>query len=115
MGAHDAGLSEVGILVHEHHENDLGNSETLFRRAKATAAGNALWKVRQLAKINAASWQADQRAARTVLALPRLQRHGLNEALDQPPITLDRQILERSSRVIEAEASDSWLLPESSG
>jgi hypothetical protein len=76
-------------------------SETLFRRAKATAAsrgqtlkqfvtgalerelgssesgavvsaGAALQKVRQLAKINAASWQTDQDAVAAV----REQRRG---------------------------------------
>jgi hypothetical protein len=76
-------------------------SETLFRRAKATAAGRgqtlkqfvtaalekelrsyetgtavsagaALRKVRQLAKINAASWQTDQDAVAAV----REQRRG---------------------------------------
>ncbi len=76
------------------------------------------------------------RTVRTVLALPRLQRHGLNdaladraavlaancklrgadavfvalaEALDQPLITLDREILERSSLVVEVEAPDVWV------
>jgi hypothetical protein len=76
-------------------------SETLFRRAKATAAGRgqtlkqfvtgalerelgssesapmvsastALRKVRQLAKLNAASWQTDQDAVAAV----REQRRG---------------------------------------
>jgi predicted nucleic acid-binding protein len=73
-------------------------------------------------------------------ALPRVQRHGLNalgdraaalaascklrgadavfvalaEALDQPLITLDREILERSSRIVEAEAPDVWLHRQSS-
>ena len=82
------------------------------------------------------------RTVRAVLALPRVQRHGLNdalgdraaalaarcrlrgadavfvalaEALDQPLITLDREILERSSRIIEAEAPDAWVLRQSSG
>jgi len=41
--------------------------------------------------------------------------HHVAEALDQPLITLDREILERSSRVIEAEAPDDWVLRESSG
>lgn len=81
------------------------------------------------------------RTVRAVLALPRVQRHGLNdalaaraaalaascklrgadavfvalaEALDQPLITLDREILERSSQVIEAEAPNDWVLRESS-
>jgi predicted nucleic acid-binding protein len=76
------------------------------------------------------------RTVRAVLALPRVQRHGLSdalgdraaalaascklrgadavivalaEALDQPLITLDREILERSSRVVEAEAPDAWV------
>jgi hypothetical protein len=39
---------------------------------------------------------------------------ALAEALDQPLITLDREILERSSRVIEAEAPDVWVHRESS-
>ena len=85
------------------------------------------------------------RTVRAVLALPRVQRvqrHGLNdalgdraaalaascklrgadavfvalaEALDQPLITLDREILERTSRVIEAEAPDVWVRRQSSG
>jgi predicted nucleic acid-binding protein len=79
---------------------------------------------------------------RAVLALPRVQRHGLSdalgdraaalaascklrgadavfvvlaEALDQPLITLDREILERSSRVIEVEAPGVWVHRQSSG
>jgi len=78
------------------------------------------------------------RTVRAVLALPRVQRHALGdraaalaascklrgadavfvalaEALDQPLITLDREILERSSRIIEAEAPDAWVLRQSSG
>jgi predicted nucleic acid-binding protein len=37
------------------------------------------------------------------------------EALDQPLITLDREILERSSRIIEAEAPDVWVHRQSGG
>jgi predicted nucleic acid-binding protein len=82
------------------------------------------------------------RTVRAVLALPRVQRHGLNdalgdraaalaancrlrgadavyvalaEALDQPLITLDGEILERSSRVIEVEAPDVWVHRQSRG
>jgi predicted nucleic acid-binding protein len=82
------------------------------------------------------------RTVRAVLALPRVQRHGLNdalgdraaalasscklrgadavfvalaEALDQPLITVDREILDRSSRVIEVEAPNVWVHRESSG
>jgi predicted nucleic acid-binding protein len=81
------------------------------------------------------------RTVRAVLALPRVHRHGLNdalgdraaalaascklrgadavfvalaEALDQPLITVDREILERSSRVIEAKAPDVWVRLHSS-
>lgn len=76
------------------------------------------------------------------LALARVQRHGLNDALGdraaavaascklrgaegvfvalaeelgQPLITLDREIRERSSRVIEAEAGDLRVHRQSSG
>jgi predicted nucleic acid-binding protein len=82
------------------------------------------------------------RTVRAVLALPRVQRHGLNDALadravalaascklrgadavfvalaetlDQPLITLDQEILERSSRVIEVEVPDAWVHRQSSG
>lgn len=82
------------------------------------------------------------RTVRAVLALPRVQRHGLNdalgdraaalaarcklrgadavfvvlaEALDQPLITLDREIQERSRRVIEVEAPGTWVHRQSSG
>jgi hypothetical protein len=42
---------------------------------------------------------------------------GHNEAgmLAIEILTLDREILERSSRVIEAEAPDVWVLRQSSG
>jgi predicted nucleic acid-binding protein len=40
---------------------------------------------------------------------------ALAEALDQPLITLDREIRERSSRIIEAQAPDAWVLRQSSG
>ena len=76
------------------------------------------------------------RTVRTLLTLPRLQRHGLDhalgdraaalaascklrgadavfvalaEALDQPLITLDREILERASRIVETDAPDVWV------
>jgi predicted nucleic acid-binding protein len=39
---------------------------------------------------------------------------ALAEALDQPLITLDQEILERSSRVVEAEAPDVWVHRHSS-
>jgi hypothetical protein len=35
--------------------------------------------------------------------------------VDHPLITVDREILERSSRFIETEAPDGWVLRESSG
>jgi len=81
------------------------------------------------------------RTVRAVLALPRVQRHGLNdelgdraaalaascklrgadavfvalaEALDEPLITVDREILERSSRFVRAEAPDVWVHRQSS-
>jgi predicted nucleic acid-binding protein len=76
------------------------------------------------------------RTVRAVLALPHVRRHGLNdalgdraaalaasrrlrgadavfvalaEALDQPLITLDREILERSIGVVEADAPAAWV------
>jgi predicted nucleic acid-binding protein len=91
---------------------------------------------RQTGKVGLAT-----RTVRAVLALPRVQRHGLNdalgdraaalaarcklrgadavyvalaEALDQPLISLDRDILERSSRIVEAEAPDVWVHRKSS-
>jgi len=90
----------------------------------------------EIAGVFAGKARLATRTVRAVLALPRVQRHGLNdalgdraaalatscklrgvdavfvalaEALDQPLITLDREILERSSRVIEAEAPDVWV------
>jgi predicted nucleic acid-binding protein len=96
----------------------------------------------EIAGVFAGKARLATRTVRAVLALPRVQRHGLNdalgdraaalatscklrgvdavfvalaEALDQPLITLDREILERSSRVIEAEAPDVWVHRESSG
>src|SRR6202795_1427923 len=82
------------------------------------------------------------RTWRAVLALPAVARHALNdvladraaalaarcrlrgadavyvalaEALDQPLITLDGEILERSSRVVETAAPDVWVHRQSSG
>jgi predicted nucleic acid-binding protein len=40
---------------------------------------------------------------------------ALAETLDQPLITLDREILERASRLVEAETPDVWVHRHSSG
>jgi predicted nucleic acid-binding protein len=82
------------------------------------------------------------RTVRAVLALPRVRRHALNdaladraaslaarcklrgadavyvalaEALDQPLITLDQEILDRSSDVIGTSTPSIWVQSESSG
>lgn len=82
------------------------------------------------------------RTVRAVLALPRVQRHALNdvladraaalaarcklhgavavyvalaEALDQPLITLDQEILDRSSEVIGTSTPSTWVHNQSGG
>jgi predicted nucleic acid-binding protein len=82
------------------------------------------------------------RTVRAVLALPRVQRHALSdvladraaslaarcklrgadavyvalaEALDQPLITLDQEILDRSSGVIGTSTPSIWVHNQSSG
>jgi predicted nucleic acid-binding protein len=93
--------------------------------------------VRQTGKARLAT-----RTVRAVLALPRVKRHALNdaladraaslaarcklrgadavyvalaEALDQPLITLDQEILDRSSDVIGTSTPSIWVQSESRG